>query len=101
MKGLKISCQKHKIGSLTLSSRHKINYIKTCSFLHANFSEAMKVVENLLRKVMANHLIIGKTYFVGTHWNCAYEIFFIQPDKLVGCNTEYIKNRCFPKPDKI
>ena len=68
MKRLKISCQKHKIGSLVLSSRYmyKTNYIETCSFLHANFSEAMKVVENLLRKAYGE-TIIRKTYNVGTH----------------------------------
>ena len=74
MKRLKISCQKHKIGSLVLSSRYKINYIKTCSFLHAHFSETMefKVDENLLRTAYGE-TIIGKTYVVGTHWNCLYE----------------------------
>ena len=32
------------------------NYMKTSSFLHANFNETMKVVENLLRKIMAQLL---------------------------------------------
>ena len=26
------------------------NYMKTCSFLHAHFTETMKVVENLCKK---------------------------------------------------
>ena len=47
MKHLKISCPKHKIGSLLLSSRYMTNYMKTCSFLHAGFTETMKVFENL------------------------------------------------------
>ena len=47
MKCIKISCQKHKIGSQVLSSRYRTNYIKTCSFLHAHFSETMKIDENL------------------------------------------------------
>ena len=46
MKLLKISCQTHKIGSLIVSSRYKTNYIKNL-FIS---TEAMKVVENLLRK---------------------------------------------------
>ena len=56
MKCLKISWQKHKIGSLVLSFRYKTNYIKTCSYLHAHFSETMKAVENLLRKAYGETL---------------------------------------------
>ena len=45
MKHLKISCQKHKIDSLLLSSRCMTNYIKSCSFLHVHFFDLMKVQE--------------------------------------------------------
>ena len=67
-----ISCQKHKIGNLLLSSRYKTNYIKTCSFLHVHFSGTMRVVEHLSRKAYGETLI-GKTYSVDTHCNCLYE----------------------------
>ena len=46
---------------------------ETCSFLHAHFSETMKVDENLKKNLMVKNSIIGKTYVVGTHWNCLYE----------------------------
>ena len=58
-----ISCQKHKIGSLLLSSRYKTNYIKICSFLHANFNGAMKVVENLSRKAHGETLNYWKAIY--------------------------------------
>ena len=58
-----MSCQKHKIGSLLLSSRYKTNYINTCSFLHAHFSGTMKVVENLSRKAS------GETF---SYWKDIY-----------------------------
>ena len=74
MKHLKISFQRHKIGSLLLSSRYMTNYMKTCSFLHADFTESMEVVENLfLKKLMVKNSFIEKTYVVGTHWNYLYE----------------------------
>ena len=50
MKHFKISCQKHKIGSLNLLSRSMTNYMKTCLFLHVHFTETMKMIENLSRK---------------------------------------------------
>ena len=50
IKHLKISCQKHKIDSLLLSSRCMTNYIKTCSILLAHFTETMKEVEILFSK---------------------------------------------------
>ena len=49
MKHFKISCQGHKIGSLLLYSRCMANYTKTCSFLHADFTEHIKVVEIFLK----------------------------------------------------
>ena len=67
MKHLKISCQKHKIDSLLLSSRCMTNYMKSCSFLRAHFFELMKVVENLLKKkLLVKNSFIEKTYVVGT-----------------------------------
>ena len=63
MKHLKISCQKHKIGSQVLSSRYKTNYIKTCSFLHAHFTETRKIVENLLRKAYGETLKYWKDIY--------------------------------------
>ena len=69
MKHLKISCQKHKIDSLLLSSRCMTNCMKICSFLHAHLIELMKVVENLFKKkLMVKNSFIEKTYVVGTHW---------------------------------
>ena len=62
MKHLKISCQKHKIDSLLLSSKCMTNYMKTCSFLHVHFFELMKVVENLFKKLMVKNLFFEKTY---------------------------------------
>ena len=35
---------------LLMSSRCMTNYMKACSYLHAHFTETMKVVENLLLK---------------------------------------------------
>ena len=52
MERLKNSCQKHKIGGLLLSAKCLTNYMKTCSFLHAHFTDTMKVVENLFKKLM-------------------------------------------------
>ena len=61
MKLLKISCQKHKIGSLLLSPRCITNYMKTCSFLHAHFTESMKKVENLfIEKLMVKNLLLKR-----------------------------------------
>ena len=50
MKYLEINCQKHKIGSLVLSSRCMTKYRKTCSFLHTHFTERMKVVETFIAR---------------------------------------------------
>ena len=66
MKHLKISCQKHKIDSLLLSSRCLTNFVKSCSFLHAHFFELTKVVKNLFqKKLMVKNSFIEKTYVVG------------------------------------
>ena len=74
MKHLKINCQKHKIGNLVsstyssdseLSSRCMTNYMKTCSFLYAYFTETMKEVENLFLKkklMVKNYLFLKKVY---------------------------------------
>ena len=56
-----------------MSSRYKTNYIKTCSFLYERFSEAIKVVANLLRKAYGETLDYWKDICVGTHWNYLYE----------------------------
>ena len=61
MKHLKISCQKHKIDSLLLSSRYMTNNMKSCSFLHAHFIEQIIVVKNLfLKKLVVKNLLIEK-----------------------------------------
>ena len=76
MKRLKISCQKHiNRQSFIVIQEHinLANYMKTCSFLHAHFTETMKVVENLEKKFLVNSSFIEKTYVVGAHWNCPYE----------------------------
>ena len=44
IKHLKISCQKHKLDRLFLSSRCMTTYMKSCSFIHAHFFELMIVV---------------------------------------------------------
>ena len=73
MKHLAISCQKHKIGSLLLSSRCMTNYMKTCSFLHAHFAETNKVVDNLFEKSLwckKNSFISNRVLWV--HIGIAY-----------------------------
>ena len=65
----KLSKAENRQSSIVIQVQYKTNYIKTCSFLHAHFSETMKVhvVENLLRKVHGETLlIIGKTYVFGS-----------------------------------
>ena len=57
----------------TSQDQLKTDYIKTRSFLHAHFSETIKVAEHLQKKLMVKQLTIGKTYVEGTHWNCLYE----------------------------
>ena len=57
-----ISCQKHKIGSLLLSSRYKTNNIKIVHF-YAHFSGTMKVVENLSRKAYGETLNYWKDIY--------------------------------------
>ena len=54
---------RHNIGILILSSGYKTNYIKTCSFLHAHFSETMKVVENVLRNAYGETLNYWKDIY--------------------------------------
>ena len=66
MKHLKISCQKHKIDSLLLSSRcikklHEKLFISTCSFLWINDSGW----EFVQKKLMVKYSFIEKTYVVG------------------------------------
>ena len=67
MKRLKINCHQRKLGSLVLSSRYKINYIKTCSFLHAHFSETMIAVENVLRKAYGEKFNYSKDIMLQVH----------------------------------
>ena len=75
----RISCQKHKRGSLLLSSRYKTNYIKTYSFLHAHFSGTMKVVKNLSRKAYGETL---------NYWKDIYCIFQCVPKIYVAENKD-------------
>ena len=63
MKHPKISCQKHKIDSLLLSSRCMTNYMKSRSFLHARFSDLMKVVDNLFKKAYGEKLVYWKDIY--------------------------------------
>ena len=60
MKHLVISCQKHKVGCLLLSFRYITNFLKTCSFLHAHFTETIKVVENVFKRAYGKKLILIK-----------------------------------------
>ena len=36
------------------------NYMKTCTFVHAHFTETMKIVENLFEKAYGEQLIYWK-----------------------------------------
>ena len=56
-KRLKISCQKYKMGSLLLSFKCMTYCMKPCSFLHAHFTETMKVDENLFKKTSSNYIL--------------------------------------------
>ena len=51
------------------------NYAKTCSFLHAHYTETLKVVEKFVKNLFygEKHLFIEWTYDVGAHWNCLIE----------------------------
>ena len=61
------------IGSLLLSIRCMTNYKKTCSFQHAHYTETMKVVENLLKKLMVKNSFNERAYIEGKHRNCLYD----------------------------
>ena len=69
------SCQWYKIGYQLLSSRCMPNYTKTCSFLHAHYTETQKVVEKFVKNLFngEKHSFNEWTYVVGAHWNCLYE----------------------------
>ena len=82
MKHLKISCQKHKIDSLSLSPRCITNYMKSCSFLHAHFFEEMTVVENLFKKAYGEKLIYWK--------NICYRYTFELPHR--GNSNVYLQH---------
>ena len=49
------------------------NYTKTCSFLHAHYTETYlkKVVEKFVKNLFSGekHSFIEWTYVVGAHWN--------------------------------
>ena len=49
-------------------TRFMTNYMKTCSFLHAQFTETMKVVENLLKTFFVTNSFIKRLYVVSSHW---------------------------------
>ena len=55
------------------------NFMKACSFLHADFTESMKAVEMCVvfffRKKLSVkiHLLKKNIYVVGAHWNCLFE----------------------------
>ena len=76
MKHIKISCQKHKLGSLLLTYRCRINYIKTCSFLYACFTETIRSWEFVKKRFMVKTSFIEKTNVIGVHWNCL--VFMMQ-----------------------
>ena len=64
MKCFNMSSQRHKRGSLLLSSRCMTNYVKTCSFLHAHCTETMKVVENLFQRELMMKNIFNHIMYV-------------------------------------
>ena len=59
-----MSSQRHKRGSLLLSSRCMTNHVKTCSFLHAHCTETMKVVENLFQRELMMKNIFNHIMYV-------------------------------------
>ena len=54
------------------------NYTKTCSFLHAHYTETLKVVETFVKKTVygEKHSFIERTYVVGAHW---MNVFLYKP----------------------
>ena len=50
------------------------NYMETCSFIHAQFNETVKMVENLFKRAYGEFTFIEKKNVVGTHWNCLYDV---------------------------
>ena len=51
--------------------------MKTCSFLHADFTESMKLIENLFKKGYCETLFIAMTYAVGTYWSCLNKVILM------------------------
>ena len=51
------------------------NYTKTCSFIHSNYAEILKVAEKFVKNLFygEKHLFIEWTHVVGAHWNYLYE----------------------------
>ena len=49
------------------------NYTKTCSFLHAQYTEILKKQKFVKKVYGEKHSIIELTYVVGAHWNCLSE----------------------------
>ena len=74
-KHLKISCQKHKIDCLLLSSSCMTNYMKIINFYMLIFFFWIdgKGWEFVLKKLMVKNSFIEKTCVVGTYWKCPIE----------------------------
>ena len=55
--------------------------MKSCSFLHAIFTEIIEVVEVYVKILCGekNDLGFVKTSVVGTHWNCPFRQFQCVP----------------------
>ena len=50
--------------------------------VHAHFSETIKIDENLFKKLIVKNSFTEKTYVVGTHWNCLYEVISLYTNNI-------------------
>ena len=111
MKSLKRSCQKHKIGGLSVI-KVQINYMKICSFLHAQFTETIKVVENLLKKSLwwkHHYTPANKVYAIySTPFGCYGKLirsdhrgpalFLVDLGHILVEKKYFFSNKCFFRP---
>ena len=76
------------------------NYMKTYLFLHVDFSETMKVVENVFKKLWRKTHLLKRhmdTFFFFVQSLLVTSAIIIQMLKYlfssVPCNTKFVKNR--------
>ena len=69
------------------------NYTKTCSFLHAHYTETLKSSREICEKkdYGEKHSFIELTNVVGAHWNCLNEAI----PMCTNTNVPEIKETCF------